>query len=177
MVKPTLAACTLVTTVALLVPAIPASAAGATSGKERFDGFLVSTGTAANPRHIERTQVTARGVFNGVGRIVEVPNRPTDSDNVTRDDLVFRAGTMHLKNVNKSFQVQINRHTCLVRVNISQVGTITGGTGRFAHATGHTKGSVAGWGVAARDKKGACSVNKALVLEVDVVSASGTLTF
>jgi hypothetical protein len=84
---------------------------------------------------------------------------------------------MHLKNVNKSFQVQINRHTCLVRVNISQVGTITGGTGRFAHATGHTKGSVAGWGVAARDKNGACSVNKALVLEVDVVSASGTLTF
>jgi hypothetical protein len=35
------------------------------------------------------TAIAARGVFNGVGRIVERPNRPGDSDKVTRDDLVF----------------------------------------------------------------------------------------
>lgn len=176
MVKPTFAACALVTTVALIAPAASASAAG-TSGHERFDGFLVVTGTAANPRHVERTQITARGVFNGVGRIVEVSNRPGDPDNVSRDDLVFPAGRMHLKSVSQSFRVRIDPKTCLLRVNIAQVGSIDGGTGRFTHAKGHSQGSVAGWGVAARGKNGACSTTKPLVLEIDVVSSSGTLAF
>jgi hypothetical protein len=171
----TLAGCTLVSTVALLAPAVPAFGAGG-SGNERFSGYLVATGTGSNPRHIERTQIVARGVVNAIGHIVEIPNRPTDSDNVTRDDLVFSTGTMHLKNINKSFRVHIDPQTCLLTVSISQVGTITGGTGRFAHAGGHFQGSVSGWGVAARGKNGACSTTKALVLEVDVVSAHGTLT-
>ena len=177
MLKPALATCTLVSTVALLAPAVPASAAGSQSGHERIDGFLVVTGTAANPRHVEKTGIMARGVFTGFGHLVEVPNRPTDSDDVSRDDLIFPVGKLHLKNVNKSFQVRIDRQTCVLRINISQVGTVIGGTGRFAHATGHTQGSVTGWAVTARDKNGACSMSKPLLLETDVVSATGTLTF
>jgi hypothetical protein len=41
--------------------------------------------------------IVFRGVFNGVGRIVEVPNRPGDPDTVSRDNLVFPGGTMHLR--------------------------------------------------------------------------------
>jgi hypothetical protein len=176
MIKSTLAACTLVTTAALLAPAASASAASSTTGNERFDGFLVAI-ASNGARHIAKSQITARGVFTGFGRIVEVPNRPGDSDNSSRDDLVFPRGTMHLKSVNKSFHVQINPHTCALTVDIQQTGTVLGGTGRFARAVGHFKGSVSGWGVADRNKSGACSTNKALVLEIDVVSATGTLTF
>lgn len=173
--KSLLAACTLTTTVALFAPATSAAAAGGASGNERFDGFLVAT-AVKGARHIDQSQVTARGVFNGFGRIVEVPNRPGDSDNVSRDDLVFHAGTMHLKSVNKSFHLQLDPHTCALQVDIQQVGTVNGGTGRFAHAVGHFKGHVTGYGVTARNKSGACTTNKALVLEIDVVSGQGSLT-
>jgi hypothetical protein len=172
--KSLLAACTL-TTLALCAPATSAFAAGGTSGNERFDGFLVAT-AVGGARHIDQSQVAARGVFTGFGRIVEVPNRPGDSDNVSRDDLVFHSGTMHLKSVNKSFHIQIDPHTCALQVDIQQIGSVSGGTGRFAHAVGHFKGHVTGYGVTARNKNGACTTNKALVLEVDVVTGQGSLT-
>ena len=51
-----------------------------------------STGT----RHVVATSIVGRGVFKGVGRIVEVQNLPGDPDNIARDDLVFASGTLHL---------------------------------------------------------------------------------
>ena len=38
---------------------------------------------------------SARGVFDGVGKIVELPPQPGDPENMDRDDLVFQQGTLH----------------------------------------------------------------------------------
>jgi hypothetical protein len=65
----------------------------------------LETGTAADTRTIQAvvvgSGVTMSGVFSGVGRIVERPNRPGDSAKGSRDDLVFPAGTLHIVNVDR----------------------------------------------------------------------------
>src|SRR6266566_5361704 len=73
-----------------------APAAAATSGSETFNGAIVTSGVSGT-RTVITTVVIAKGAFSGVGRIVEVENQPGDDDRVTRDDLVFARGSMHLK--------------------------------------------------------------------------------
>jgi hypothetical protein len=115
-------------------------------------------------------------VFDGFGRIVEVSNRPGDPATVSRDNLVFRVGSLHLKSVKGKVVFHLNRRTCAFHVTVDQTGTVHGGTGRFAHAVGRFTGSVDARGVAARDQSGRCSMAQAPLLEVDVVSGAGTLT-
>jgi hypothetical protein len=69
-------------------------AAAATSGSETVNGILVTSGVSGTRMNISSVAV-ARGVFNGVGRIVEIPAQPGDPPNVSRDDLVYPDGTMH----------------------------------------------------------------------------------
>jgi hypothetical protein len=57
-----------------ILAAIPSAAAGKT-GNEQMDGGLVKARDK-----VVGTVIAARGVLNGVGRIVERPNRPGDSD-------------------------------------------------------------------------------------------------
>ena len=75
--------------------ALPAAAAAATSGSETVNGILVTSGVSGTRTAISSVAV-AKGVFNGVGRIVEIPSLPGDPPNVSRDDLVYPEGTMHL---------------------------------------------------------------------------------
>jgi hypothetical protein len=150
-------------------------AAPRASGKESFRGVLVASGESGT-RAVISTLIVARGVFTEAGRIVEVPNRPGDSRNVSRDDLVFPQGKMHLVSTNKSFRVTVNPNTCAVKVRIRQTGKITGGTGKFRHAHGTGTGGVRGRGVAARNPDGTCSQQGALILEVDLVFSHGTLS-
>src|SRR5216684_8588503 len=77
--------------------ALPAAAA--TSGSETVSGRLVTSGVSGTRTAISSVAV-ARGVFNGVGRIVEIPNQPGDPINVSRDDLVYPEGTMNPANRN-----------------------------------------------------------------------------
>jgi hypothetical protein len=98
--------------------------------------------------------IVTTGVFTGVGTIVEVANRPGDSDAVTRDDLVFPQGKMHLVSTNKSFNVTVDPKTCGVRVRVRQTGKIIGGTGKFRHARGMGTGGVTGRGVGSRNPDG-----------------------
>src|SRR4051812_27353162 len=80
-----------------------AQAAGArTAGAERFSGFLLSSGISGD-RQVLATRVWASGIFTGVGHIVERPNLPKDSDDVSRDNLVFPAGTLRILNRNLGF--------------------------------------------------------------------------
>ena len=90
--------------------------------------------------------VVAKGVFRGVGRIVEVESLPTDPENVSRDDLVFRQGTMHISVVNVDFEFSLNPRTCIFTVSVQQTGQVEGGTGLFAAAEGSLTGSVKGGG-------------------------------
>ena len=82
--------------IALAVSAATAlPAAAATSGSETLSGTIVTSGVSGTRTEISSVLV-AKGVFNGVGKIVELPDLPTDPPNSSRDDLVFPGGTMHL---------------------------------------------------------------------------------
>ena len=121
------------------------------------------------------TGVVAKGVFTGVGRIVEVPNLPGDPDSVSRDDLVFRAGTFHLVTVNNDFSFTIDPVTCRFTATIQQTSNIVGGTGAFANASGVFDASVHAHGLAARNQDGTCSDQVAPLRELDIVMGTGSL--
>jgi hypothetical protein len=80
--------------------------------------------------------VIAKGVFNGVGRDVETDNLPGDPDNVNRDDLVFPAGSVHIRNVIVDFSMPLDPNSCAYTGHVQQTGTVVGGTKLFAAATG-----------------------------------------
>jgi hypothetical protein len=146
------------------------------SGAERFDGGLVVSG-AAGKRTAVGSVIAMTGVFTGVGRIVERPNRSGDSGKVDRDDLVFAAGTFHIKNTTGHASFADNKRTCTATFKIGKVTTVEGGTGRFAGATGSFTGTVSGSAVARRLADGSCDQQHAAVVEIDTVTGTGTLTF
>ena len=121
--------------------------------------------------------VVAKGVFSGVGRIVEIPNLPTDPGNVSRDDLVFPDGAMHLVSTTVGGSFSLNPHNCLFTVTAQQTGEITGGTGQFAAATASSTGTVSGQGLLPRNPDGSCSFEQPALHEEDMIAASGTLSF
>jgi len=152
------------------------TATAQTTGREVFKGVIVASGVSGS-REIVSSVVVAKGAFRGIGRIVEVDNRPTDPDNVSRDDLVFRRGTMHIVVMNEAFEFSLNPRTCVFRVALQQTGTVEGGTGAFTRATGSFTGAVHAHGVVPRNPDHSCSDGAAPLVEVDIVSATGTLTF
>ena len=152
-----------------------APAAARISGKESFKGAIVASGESGT-RTVVSSVIAASGVFTGSGRVVEVANRPGDPDNVSRDNLVFPQGTLHIVNTSQRPTTSLNPQTCALRVLIKQTTKVQGGTGRFRHASGTGTGTVRGWGVAARKPDGTCSQELALLVEVDVVSSRGTLS-
>jgi hypothetical protein len=122
--------------------------------------------------------LVAKGVFRGVGRIVEVPNLATDPDNVSRDDLVFPTGSMHLVSTTVAItSFSLNPRNCLFKVTLQQTGEVTGGTGQFAAATGSFTGTVSGQGLLPRNPDGSCSFAQPALHEEDMIAASGTLSF
>lgn len=161
-----------------LAVAGPTSAASAqTSGPESFTGFLIATGVSGE-RVVLATNIRARGVFNGSGKIIELPPQPGDPDNMNRDDLVFRQGTLHLLSFVQDFQiVSFNPNSCRFAVTITQTTQFAGGTGIFAEASGTGTGQVDGTGMAQRNPDGSCNLDLPPKHERDAVSGSGTLTF
>src|SRR5690349_21987596 len=98
--------------------AVPAAAA--VSGSETVSGRLVTSGVSGTRTAIA-TVAVAKGVFNGVGRIVEVPSLPTDPPNVARDDLVYPEGTMHFVSTSgEPTSFSLNPHNCMFKVTIPQ---------------------------------------------------------
>ena len=160
----------------LIVAVAPASAATRTRGNESFRGQIIAPAESGT-RKVVSTIIVAQGVFEGVGRIVEVDNRPGDPNNVTRDDLVFPQGTLHIRNTSRAPQFSVDPQTCAVTARIKQTTKIQGGTRKFRHASGTFKGSVRGWGVAVRNPDGTCNQQADYLLEADAVSAHGTLSF
>jgi hypothetical protein len=161
--------------VGLTLVASAGPAAARTTGKESFRVVLAASGESG-ARTVFSTLIAARGVFTGAGRIVEVANRRGDADNVSRDDLVFPQGKMHLVNTNKSVTTSVNSQNCAVRIRIRQAARVQGGTRKFRHAVGRFTGSVRARGVAPRNADGTCGLQGALLLEVDLVSGRGTLS-
>jgi hypothetical protein len=155
---------------------VAAPATAQTTGDETFKGVIVTSGVSGE-RVVVSSVVVAKGVFSGVGRVVEIPNLPTDPDNVSRDDLVFADGTMHLVSTTLDFSFTLNPRSCLAVATLQQTGTIDGGTGRFAAASGSFTGTVTGPALLARNPDGSCSFEQAPLHEVDRFASSGTLSF
>src|SRR5204863_7938029 len=134
----------------MLITAASAPGDARTSGSERFNGGLVVSNPSGK-RTVAGSVVALSGVFSGVGRIVERPNRPGDSAKVSRDDLVFAGGTLHIVNEDRGHpSLAVNRRTCTATFKVPKTTTVDGGTGRFAGATGTFVGAVSGSGVARR---------------------------
>src|SRR4051794_40021595 len=88
-----------VVAVGLVLAGLVAPAGARTTGRESWRGVIVTSGESGR-RTVVSTVFVARGVFNAVGRVVEVQNRPGDPDNVSRDDLVFGRGRIHIRTTN-----------------------------------------------------------------------------
>jgi hypothetical protein len=153
---------------------LPASAA--TSGSETVKGLLVTSGVSGTRTDISSVAV-ARGVFDGVGRIVEIPAQPGDPPNVSRDDLVYPEGTMHLVNTTVGLSSTLDPRSCLFRATLQENSQIIGGIGLFAHASGTFTGMISPHGVLPRNPEGSCTVGQPSLHEVDTVTFSGTLSF
>jgi hypothetical protein len=164
----------------LVNPAVSASASAAsalTSGPESFTGFLIVTGVSGERVELA-SNIRARGVFNGAGKIIELPPQPGDPEGMDRDDLVFRQGTLHLFSFLQTFQiVSFDPNSCRLAVAITQTSQFAGGTGIFAGASGTGTGRVDGTGIAQRNPDGSCSLDLLPKHERDAVSGSGTLMF
>jgi len=161
----------------VLIAAASSAGVAQTSGSERFDGGLMVS-NASGKRVVVGSVVAMSGVFSGVGRIVERPNRPGDSAKVSRDDLVFAVGTLHIVNVDRGHAaLAVNRRTCTATFKVPKTTTVDGGTGRFAGATGTFVGKVSGSGVARRKTDGSCDQQHPPLIEIDMVTGAGTLTF
>jgi hypothetical protein len=150
----------------MLVTVSSVSAVTLASGPQTFNGGLVVS-SKAGKRKVIGSVIAASGVFTGVGRIVERPNHPGEGRNISRDDLVFAAGTIHIVNRTRSMSLALNRGTCTARFKARQTTTVDGGTGKFAGATGTL------W----RKPDGRCDLRQGPAAEIDVVAARGTLTF
>ena len=168
----------LVAGTAAAICAATAVPAAATTGGETFSGTIVTSGVSGT-RTVIHSVIVAKGVFHGVGRIVELPSRPTDPPNTNRDDLVFPGGTLHLFSRGGDItSLSINPHNCMVKATLRNPGQITGGTGQLAGATGSFPVGIAkAHGLGARDRDGSCSMTKPLLHEVDRLASSGTLSF
>jgi len=162
--------------VAMLFALSAGPAAARTTGKESFRGQIIAPAESGT-RHVVSSIIVAEGVFTGVGRIVEVANKPGDPPNVTRDDLVYPVGTMHIRSMSRAPRISVNQQFCAVTASIKQTTKVLGGTGKFRHAAGTFTGGVRGWGVAARNADGTCNTQADLLLDADAVSGRGTLSF
>jgi hypothetical protein len=162
--------------VGLTFVAVVAPAAARTSGRESIQGTIVASGESGT-RTLLSSVFVATGAFTGTGRDVEVANRPGDPQNVTRDDLVFPGGKIHIRVTSQPPRMSANQQTCVGSVRIKQTIKVVGGTGRFRHASGTFAGTLHGWGVSPRNPDGTCLQQAELLLEVDVISMRGTLSF
>jgi hypothetical protein len=156
--------------------AILAPAAAGTSGNETFDVTLIVS-NASGERTVIPAPVVAKGVFTGNGRLVEVPNMPGDPDEVSRDDLVFAGGTMHLVSTPVDFSVRVNPHSCDINATILQTAEVVGGTGQFAGASGTFDSTLSGKGILPHNPDGSCAFDQSPLHEEDKIELVGTLTF
>jgi hypothetical protein len=156
--------------------AVSAPATAQTTGNETFNGVIVTSGVSG-ARVVVSSVVVAKGVFSGVGRLLEIENLPGDPDNVSRDDLVFADGSLHLVSTTLDASFSVNPRSCIFSLALQQTGTVVGGTGRFAAATGSSTATVTGRGILPRNPDGSCSQEQTALHEVDMIASSGTLSF
>jgi hypothetical protein len=163
--------------IALVVVAVSeAPAAARVTGRESARGQIIAVARNGH-RTVVSSIIVLRGVFRGVGKIVEVPNRPGDPDNASRDKLVFAAGTLRIISFNRGLpRISLNPQTCVASLRIKQTTKVTGGTRVFRHARGSFRSVVRAHAVLARNPDGSCNAQADALLDGDVLSSRGTMT-
>ncbi len=157
-----------------LAIAVPAGAE--TSGNETFKGVIEVSGVSGT-RTVISSVVVAKGVFSGTGSVVEIPNLPTDPDNVSRDFLVFADGSIQIISTLVDFSVSQNGQSCHFGATLQQTVEIVGGTGRFAGASGSFTATGGGPALLARNPDGSCAFAQNPLHETDMFAMNGTLSF
>ena len=156
--------------------ATAAPAAAATTGSQTFKGTIVTSGVSG-ARTVITSVIIAKGAFSGVGRIVEVENLPGDEDNVSpgRPRLRQRqhAPRQHEPGLpatlRQSTQLRGHYHDPPDRGNRRRHRAVRNATGSF-------DGTVTGRLVLARNPDGSCSFEHVPLHQVDMTTATGTLT-
>jgi hypothetical protein len=156
--------------------AISVPAAAKTSGKQTLNGVIAVSG-ASGTREVVNSIVTAKGVFRGIGRVVEIADLPGDPPNVLRDHLVFAVGSIEIRSMAADPSFSLNPLSCIYSASVQGTGTIVGGTKLFAAATGTYTSTVTAWGLARRDLHGECTLEQQPLYEVDKFAISGSLSF
>jgi hypothetical protein len=161
----------------LAVVAVSAAPAAArVTGRESSHGQIIAVARNGH-RTVVSSIIVLRGVFNGVGQVVEVPNRTGDPDNASRDNLVFAVGTLRIISFNQGQpQISLDPQTCVATVRIKQTTKVTGGTRRFRHASGTFKSRVRAYAALARNPDGSCNQQADALLDSDVLSGHGTMS-
>ena len=166
---------------ALAISAAPAmSAAAAASGTETLGGTIVfAAGPGTNSRTVIGSVVRARGVFRGVGRVVELV--PPDPPLVSARTIWSSAAAPCTWSARPGALLSgsVNPHSCLFTGTQQFTWDVTGGTGQFDDATGSFTGTVSAVALLARNPDGSCSLTPLPFprLEVDKFAESGTLSF
>jgi hypothetical protein len=167
---------TLVLAVAVMVVVPAAPAVARVSGRESARGQIIAV-TRNGHRTVVSSIIVLTGVFDGVGKVVEVPNRPGDADNASRDNLVFAVGILRIISFNHGRpQILLNPKTCVASLRIKQTTKVTGGTGRFSHARGTFKSLVRAYTALARNPDGSCNEQADAPLDSDALSSRGTMS-
>jgi hypothetical protein len=157
----------------LAIAALPAAAK--TAATESLRGQIIAPAVSGH-RHVAASVIVMTGAVTGVGKIVEIPNRPGDPESVSRDDLVFPSGTLQIRNASQPPKISFDPKTCAIRATIEQTTTVEGGTRAFRDASGTFTGTVRAWGVAPRTAGGSCNSHADPVLDADAISARGALS-
>jgi hypothetical protein len=163
--------------IALAVIAVSdAPAAARVTGRESARGQIIAVARNGH-RTVVSSIIVLRGVFNGVGTVVEVPNRPGDPDNASRDNLVFPAGTLRIISFNRGApQISLDPQTCVASLRIKQTTKVTGGTRRLRHARGTFNSRVSAHTALARNPDGSCNEQADALLDADALSGHGTMS-
>jgi hypothetical protein len=161
----------------LVISSVPAAAQ--TSGSESYDGTIVASGLSGT--RVELASVIRfRGVFNGVGQVIERPSLSGDPDNTARDDLVFADGTIHLLTYfGNVLSLNLNPQSCTASGQMQTTSTVDGGTGIFGGATGSFDNIGGIQALAGRNPDGSCNFDLTMppLHEIDTLSGSGSLSF
>lgn len=114
----------LVSATALVVGGVAPSASASTthSGHEHFLVVQTDETATTNP-------LFGSGPIHARGTDVEVSN--------SRDRFVFPAGALKIDHHATSHHESFDPRTCVARVTESGTYVVSGGTGRYGHATGH----------------------------------------
>ncbi len=122
-------------------------------------------------------RVVASGVINGVGTdITESSTVLPNGDIATEERLIFPAGQLFVTTRGTPGAFEFNPRTCVGSFTSTGTAEVTGGTGRYAGASGEGTFQVQGYFVGGRTATGECSEDPAdELVSVTVVRAAFAL--